>query len=298
MIPSETPIKVLKYLQRLHIEKVLIKKYEQDKLIDYFISNNYLYIDKKWIRSNEGFSIKFQETIEPTIDRILNFTLVNDLQVIENYCNVFDYEKLLEVQQNRDKISNLSFQQILSQYFYSSKYVKIDSVLSLAIKSVLGIESYIEQEKEQQFISILYPRQPTKVIILCENKDRLKTTRHEFIEFWYVGGKNINQLQYTPKPTIPILYLCDWDYDGLNIFTQIKSKYFQNIKLFIPKNSEKLMVRQDEVKEHRSIWKGNSFFKYLSEAEKLIATILYDNNSIIEEQRIEIDDLIIEFNLT
>ena len=101
----------------------------------------------------------------------------------------------MEIEKNKDKLIEFTFQQILTEYFNSSKHTKKDSNLASAIKAVLGIEYFIEDDKDQQFLSILYPKKPTQFIFLCENKDRLRNPRHEFIEFWYVGGNNINQIQ-------------------------------------------------------------------------------------------------------
>ena len=77
-------------------------------------------------------------------------------------------------------------------------------------------------DKDQQFLRVLYPKNKTQFIILCENIDRLRSPRHDFIEFWYAGGRNTIQLQFIPKPTRPIFYLFDWDFDGLIPLANIK----------------------------------------------------------------------------
>lgn len=220
-----------------------------------------------------------------------------NIQYTEDYYTIFDFECLSKIESDKDKLGEYTFQQILTEYFNSSKYTKKDSNLASAIKAVLGVECFIEDDKDQQFLSILYPKKSTQFIILCENKDRLRNPRHEFIEFWYVGGNNINQIQFIPKPKFPIFYLCDWDFDGLNIYTNIKRKYFPTLSAFIPDNFESLMEKQEDVKEHHSKWKNKNCFKDLSEKEKTIATVLFETDRIIEEQKILVNNENIQLNL-
>lgn len=153
----------------------------------------------------------------------------------------------------------IAFQNILTLYFGSSKHKTAQSNLSKAIKTILGIEFFPEEIKDQQFISILYPKTKTRFIILCENKNRLITKRHEFIEYWYAGGKNIKPLEFIPEPQHPIFYLCDWDFEGLNIYIDIKRKYLPTLTAFIPTNPESLMIEQSKVKDHKSKWSSDKF---------------------------------------
>ncbi len=150
----------------------------------------------------------------------------------------------------------------------------------------MGIDLFPEEIKDQQFASILYPKETTRFIILCENINRLIIQRHQFIEFWYVGGKNIKQLEFIPQPRHPIFYLFDWDFDGLNIYLEIKRKYFRTISSFIPTNPELLMEEQCKVKKHHSKWRNNNFLQFLNDKEKVIAESLINSKCIIEEQKI------------
>jgi 5S rRNA maturation endonuclease (ribonuclease M5) len=199
---------------------------------------------------------------------------------------------LIEIENDKTEIltNDSSFQTILTKYFGSSKHRNADSILSEAIKKILGINYFPEESKDQQFLSVLYPKNETRLIILCENKNRLITQRHDFIEYWYAGGKNTKQLQFIPKPKYPIFYLFDWDFDGLNIYTDIKRKYLATLTAFIPDNFRSIMEKQEEVKEHHSKWKNNKCFQYLSETERAIATVLFDTDSIIEEQKILLNE--------
>lgn len=295
MIPTETPYKVLKYLVKLSDEKVLPKNYENETLMLHLVERNYLASPKdnptKFFKTKD-FEEPFTEEIFPSFQKYNSFISKYQIESLENHYSIQEFEALIKIEKDKEQIlsSEFSFQTILTQYFGSSKHRKVDSILSDAIKIILGIEYFLEESKDQQFLSILYPKTETRFVILCENQNRLKIKRHEFIEFWYAGGKNTKQLQCIPKPKFPIFYLFDWDFDGLNIYTAIKRKYFPTIAAFIPDNFESLMEKQDEVKEHHSKWKNNSCFQYLSEREKGIAKVLFDTDSIIEEQKIILNE--------
>lgn len=288
MIPEETPYKVLKYLVRLSEEGSLQKKYESETLILHFLERNYLKEHSNRFEKTQYFDEPFKRDILPAVEKYKVFIGKYYIGNLENHYSVEEFEGLIKIESERDEIisNTSSLQTILTNYFGSSKYRKADSILSDAIKKILNIGVFPEESKDQQFLSVLYPKNEARFIILCENKNRLITLRHEFIEYWYAGGKNIRQLQFIPKPKCPMLYLFDWDFDGLNIYTRIKRKYFPNINAFIPGSFETIMKTQNDVKEHHSKWQNNNCFQYLSEKERAIADVLFKTDSIIEEQKI------------
>ena len=296
IIPKDTPFKVLKYLSQLHTTSNSPLKYEKEKVIIYLLDNKYLEKEGKRVIILKDFATKYREYILPVFQNINSFVSKHKIEYIEDYYTIFDCECLLKIESDKDKLEDYTFQQILTEYFNSSKHTKKDSNLASAIKAVLGINYFIEDDKDQQFLSILFPKNATRFIFLCENNDRLRNPRHEYIEFWYVGGNNINQIQFIPLTTVPIFYLCDLDFDGLNIYNNIKKKYLRMLKLFIPKNFEQLMIKQTEVKEHRSIWKNDNILKSLNDREKRIANVLLGERRIIEEQRILLTRDNLEFN--
>lgn len=291
MIPTETPYKVLKYLVKLSDEKGLPKNYESQTLMLHFIERNYLTspIDSpnKFFKTIY-FEEPFTEEIFPSFQKYNSFIKRHQIENLENHYTVQDFEALIQIENDKAGIlsNESSFQIILTKYFGSSKHRKSNSILSEAIKKILDLEFFPEESKDQQYLCVLYPKNETRFIILCENKNRLITQRHKFIEYWYAGGKNTKHLQFLPKPKFPVFYLFDWDYDGLNIYTTIKRKYFLKLTSFLPTNIKSLMVKQEEVKEHHSKWKDKNCFQYLTEAEKSIARILFDADSIIEQQKI------------
>jgi len=287
MIPLETPYKVIKYLVNLYDKKVLPKNYENEKLILHFC-------ERQWIVNVESSKTKFAkakkfeenyfEEILPAFEKYNSFIRKHHIENLENHYSIGELDTLFLI--DNDKPQFLTLEEILTKYFKSSKYAKPDSNLAKAIKTVLGIDEFEEDGKDQQFISILYPKGETRFIILCENKNRLRATRHDFIEFWFAGGRNITQLQFIPKTKYPIFYLFDWDFDGLNIYIDIKQKHFKTISAFIPTNFKSLMEKQDEVKHHKSKWKNNKFLQHLTDSERQIATTLIESDFIIEQQKI------------
>lgn len=288
IIPKDTPFKVLKYLSRLNDANSLPVRYEKEKVIIYLFDNNCIEKNRKVISALPDFTLKYVEFILPVYEKINSFIGKFNIQYTEDYCSIFDFECLFLIEEDREKLIEFTFQQILTKYFKSSKYTKKNSNLATSIKAVVGIDYYIEDDKDQQFLRVLYPKNKTLFIILCENIDRLRNPRHEFIEFWYAGGRNTIQLQFIPKPTIPILYLFDWDFDGLNIYNHIKQNYFPTLTAIIPTDFESLMEKQNEVRYHRSKWENDNFLQYLTDKEKNIAESLIKTNSIIEEQKIHL----------
>ena len=287
IIPIDTPFKVLKYLSKFNTNHSGYIKYEKEKIITYLFENKYLNKDGKKFIISESFKIKYIDFIEPKYKEIKLLIDKYKIEYVEDYYTIFDFNCLTEIEKDKAKIKEFTFQQLVTKYFRSSKYTKKDSSLASAIKAILNIESFIEEDKDQQFLSILYPKTPTRYIILCENKDRLRNPRHEFIEFWYAGGKNIKQLQFVPKSTLPLFYLFDWDYDGLQIYIRIKEKYFPSLEALLPLNPESIMVKQEDVKNHHSKWENNKFLPKISSKEGDIASILMkDSGWIIEEQSI------------
>lgn len=298
LLHKDTPYKVLQYLNRLSNKKALPVSYKNENYIRYLI-------DRKAIDTNGNqYSItkKFEESllieIESTFTRCNSFITKYDLTYLENNYSIEEVEALIKIESEKQKIieQEIALQNILTIYFGSSKHKTVHSNLSKAIKTILGIEFFPEESKDQQFASILYPKDKTRYIVLCENKNRLIIPRHSFIEFWYAGGKNIKQLQFIPEPQHPIFYLFDWDFDGVNTYIDIKKKYFPTLSALIPANPESLMVEQSKIKDHKSKWKNDKFLIHLHKTERRIVEILISKKSIIVEQNILLTKETLDYN--
>lgn len=322
MIPSDTKFKILEYLVRLRNEKELNAKYTDDPYIRFLIDRQYIIDstehgnhfsksskhDKKREISGRGIS-KLKSTpafdeiadneLIPLLKYFIDFINKHQINYIENTCSIDDIKSLITISKLDATIpdvealeaqtnSKYTFQEILAKYFKSSKHTHSSSSLGKAINSVLGGEDKIDYKIENQAISILYPKDSSRCIVLCENKNRICASRHQYIEYWYAGGSNTHQLKFIPTPKLPIFYLFDWDYDGISIYQHIKEKYFPALQSVLPQNYKSLALPQTEVKHHRSKWKGTQILTKLTDTEKEIATYLIDTDSIIEEQRINV----------
>jgi hypothetical protein len=301
VVPKDTPYKTLSFLNRIFLEKSVIESYLSEKLFIHLISRGYISHTNGRLHATSKFEELYLNEIQPLYLELQRFLDLHQLQKIQNHYSIGDIEslKLIAVERERILSTDLSFQQILSMYFNSSKYTQLNSNLSNAIKAILGISSFHEDEKDQQYISILYPSQATRLIILCENKNRLKMPRHPYVEFWYGGGRNVGQLTFSPKPLIPIFYLFDWDHHGVNILSEIRKKYFPEIRAFIPNDFRTLYVEQEKIKNHNSVWNSYSraMLPGLTEAERTIVSELIESGKVIEEQRISISDESLAANL-
>lgn len=290
MLQSDTPYKILKYLVKLNDEKILSKNYTSDKIIIHLMERGFIDLTDNKLKITGKFNEKFKTDFFPEHVKYSNFLKKYRLEYLENHCNIEEIQNLILIEENRNKIitQNYSHQQILTEFFGSSKHTKIDSTLSKALKAILSIDQFLEDSKDLQYLSILYPKKKTQYIILCENKNRLLIPRLDYIEFWFAGGKNINQLKYVPIPTCPIYYLFDWDFDGINIYLGIKTNCFRALKALIPPKFITLMVKQEDVKQHKSKWKGGEYLSKLNTHEREIVELLIKENKVIEEQNIQL----------
>lgn len=286
-IPASTEYKVLQFLKNLYDAGNAIAKYSENQLITYLLDRNYLVIDNlnsNLYRTTTNFEQFCKAYVIGVYEELSSFIHNNELQFLTNYATLGDLQALEAIKE--DQPFGLSFQELLVQYFKSTKYTDPKSTLAKAIKKILNVEHFPEDTKNNQTLQILYPKAKSRLIILCENFNRLRRPRHEYIEFWYTGGRNTEPLKYIPQPALPFFYLFDWDNDGVGIYIHIKEKYFPLIKAVIPTEYLKIAIPQEEVKHHKSLWKKSSKFEILTAEEFAIVDYLIETDSIIEEQRI------------
>ena len=300
IVPPDTSYKVFKYLNKLHLERGAREKYADEKLIIYLKDRGYIQSAAGKLLSTSKFANLYVNEILPLHIKIQEFIDSHGLQRMESHYLLSDFAGLILVANEKLDIleKELSLQQILSKYFNSSKHSAVNSNLSEALKTVLSISEFPEESKDFQFLSILYPMQTSRCLLLCENKNRLKMQRHRFIEFWYAGGRNTIQLQYIPKPVLPMYYLFDWDHDGISIYLHIRKNYFPDLKAFTPTDAGDLMISQKDVKGHFSKWKKESalMLECLSATEGEIVSRLIHEDKVIEEQKILLTRGNLEFN--
>lgn len=199
-----------------------------------------------------------------------------------------DIEAMTAIYEDRTFAKKLTRKVLVAQYFkhQDEKYVKKDSRKEKAIKQLLNLSFFPEEEKEQQFLMVLHAKNTPTAILLCENANKLIEPRLEYTEIWHAGGKNIAKLEFIPPTPLPIYYLCDWDQDGLSIYRSIKSKFsnFKEMRLVLPQDY-KMIAKNITNIDHKSKWKTLNLDFFTAEAREII-DFLQKNNLWITEQAI------------
>lgn len=190
----------------------------------------------------------------------------------------------------RDQVvsANESLKGVSLMFFRHEKYLLSRPGLVDAVKKMLDVKDFAN-EKDKQYVYRLECHNP-RVIVLCENLDFLtkpNKPRQYNIELWYAGGKNIRKLEYSNPRGLPIYYSCDWDYDGLLIYSWVK-EIIPSIKLLYPNGTPKSIEDTD----HGSLWHNSVSKEFLSglpatiftEGQReLINNLISANAWIIEE---------------
>lgn len=294
---------VLTSLHKIYIEgkvksnKTLLENYDIKHLID---DTRELYEHGQFIVKTEKFNSYYEKYHLNNYKKYDDFLASNNLKKPQTRFEEKDINLLIDIKQGiEDKsLCNLRNQIIEAEetvrgvslmFFKNEKYLLRRTALTNAVKQLLEIDE-LADDKDQQYIYILECHSP-KLIVLCENLDFLKRPnqfRQNNIELWYAGGKNINKLDYANVDRgLKIYYSCDWDYNGLKIYEDVKQK-IPEIKLLYPNGTPK----QIEDTEHRSLWRSTHDIDKLSELsknlfnskeQKLIEQLIINDQWIIEE---------------
>lgn len=227
--------------------------------------------------------------------------LLNDIDENTPQCR-FYIDDILRLKEMKQQMDNGDLQNIRQQiinaketrrgvslmFFKNEKHLDSSQALERAVKKILDIELFVDN-RDFQYLYVLQCRHP-RAIVLCENLHFLKmpgVSRENNIELWYAGGRNIEKLQYADRKNLPIYYMCDWDYDGLDIYRLVKEK-IPEIKLLTPNGSG----RDINLTEHRSTWKycddtsrisGLPINLFSHKQMQLIESLIERNEWIIEE---------------
>ena len=277
----------------LHLERLYIDgetKAKKDNVYFKYL-HEYSRIDlfafKSKVITADKFKDFYENKIQETFQKYNTFLIKNNIEQITSNFFISDIESLIKIENDKILIieKHRTRRQISSRYFKNGDAKYLKNNLEKSVKEILKIKEFPEDNKEQQFISILHSKETAKKIILCENEDRLINPRQNDIEIWHAGGKNIAKLKYIPKPDIEIHYLCDWDYDGLKTYLTIKQEYFKQIELIIPQNYTKKGIEETD---HKSKWKPDFDINKFNETEKKILSDIIPNYWI-EEESIDIE---------
>jgi hypothetical protein len=218
-----------------------------------------------------------------------------------------ELKTLIFIRDNKDELKkSLSTERTFSsQVFKSSKYLENKPGLKSAVCKLLDLFEFPDKDPKNNQMRLVVDCPDPKVIVLCENMNNLKMPwekRKHNIELWYVGGNNIGIIDEIPDKylELPLYYVCDWDYDGLRIYSAIKAKIEakgkkidliqpNDLKLALPVNSE----------HHNSEWIKAKDFSALNRSDfsivrqKLI-DYLISNDLWIEEESFSLIELLLE----
>jgi hypothetical protein len=212
---------------------------------------------------------------------------VEDILILKGIKQQMDDKELEEI---REQIIafNETRRGVSLMFFRNEKHLESSETLERAVKKILKIDHFTD-ERDLQYMYILQCNNP-QTIVLCENLHFLRMPekfRQHNVELWYAGGKNIEKLIYTETRDLPIYYICDWDYDGLDIYRLVKEK-IATIRLLTPDGAPKDIIKT----EHKSLWSekehpeaisGLSHELFSPEQKQLIQQLIIDNAWIVEE---------------
>ncbi|WP_339141139.1 hypothetical protein [Croceitalea sp. MTPC5] len=217
----------------------------------------------------------------------------------------YELETLMFIYRHREELKkNLTTMRIFSSNIFQqkdSKFLENRPGLLNDVKILLQIKEFPEEGTKDNQWRFVIDCFRAKAVLLCENIDFLKAYwkfTKENIELWYVGGNNTKKLERLSSRylSLPIFYVCDWDYHGLKIFQNVSDLLEDkgvSPKLIVPPNP---IFKPIDSGQHKSRWPKRDFAgldkNYFSlEAISLISQLIAKNNWL-EEQTIDAIPLI------
>lgn len=288
----------LKILNNDYIKQIV---FTQKKLINYKSGNHSI------IEASSRFSKYYEQEFLETYEYYNNFFEKTGIE--KDAKKSFDDEDLqamMFVFYNKEELKkNVTTEKILSALIYknqNSKYLSNKLSVKNAVLKILELDQFPEKDpKNNQWRFVVDCLNP-KVIVLCENLDCLKVPleyKNNNIELWYVGGNNTKPLEdiSQDKLKLPIYYLCDWDYDGLKIYSTVK-KIFKSkgaeVKIIQPETLE--IAIDVNVKHHKSKWNKKEFSDLkkddFSQRDIEFINQLIIDNKWVEEQSLDLVKLL------
>lgn len=259
------------------------------------------------LRANAAYNALYEEKFKESFEHFEAFFntsgLPNDGR---GRYTEHDIKTLIFIRDNKTELKKaLSTERTFSsQVFKGSKYIENKLGLKKAVCKLLEIDEFPDKDPKNNQMRLVVDCPNPKMIVLCENMNNLKMPwekRKHNIELWYVGGNNIGIIDEIPAKylELPLYYVCDWDYDGLRIYSAVKEKIEakgrtitliqpDNLKLTLPVDSD----------HHHSEWLKNKEFSGLnpddfSIEQKELINNLINNNHWIEEESFDLIELLI-----
>ena len=238
---------------------------KQRKLIKYKVGNHS--IIEASARFNNYYEQEFLETYEYYNNFFQKTGIENDAK---KSFDDEDLKALMFVFYNKEELKkNVTTEKKLSALIYknqNSKYLSNKLSVKNAVLKILELDQFPEKDpKNNQWRFVVDCIEP-EVIVLCENLDWLKVPleyKNHNIELWYVGGNNTKPLEdiSQDKLKLPIYYFCDWDYNGLQIYSSVKRIFKSkgvDVKIIQPQTQE--IAIDVDVKHHNSKWNRNTLY--------------------------------------
>ncbi len=271
------------YLELLRSEK---------RLLRYKIGNRQI------IEAGTGFDDFYRCNFLAAFQRYTDFFLRTSVKSDgRRPYSMYDLETLIYIENNKAILqTGLTTERFFSsQLFRGSKYLENNKSVLNAVLQILEIAAFPKSDPKDQQWRLIVDCPDPRCIVLCENLANLKAPDSATAlntELWYVGGNNTRILENlsTTHLNLPIYYLCDWDYDGLRIYSTIKriiSEKGSNLILLYPQETiQRLAVNSPY---HNSDWKYHLPFSGLNEIdfdlkEKELIRELIKSKQWIEEE--------------
>lgn len=255
----------------------------------------------------DGFNEYYEKYHKDNFEEYQDFFKMNDIPHTAKQTFIeTDIQKLIFIKREKEQIlaKNPSEKEFLSIFFgVEAKYFSEDNIsMKKAVLKILGLDNFEGDDNKINQWRFVVDCPAAKCVVLCENKDRLTLTKkplENFIELWYVGGNNTPPLERLEgKLTLPIFYTCDWDLEGLRIFSRVK-KIIENLRgrvyLLIPPDG---INRFDTItKYHKSDWEYNKELSGLDRqdfpimAQNIIKTLI-QNKKYIQEEGIDLVEMV------
>lgn len=292
----------LKIANNLFINQILIK---QKKLIRFKLGNHAIL--EKTIGFDSFFENELLDTYEYYNEFFTHANIENDAR---KRFSDDDLKTLIFIFNQREELKK----SITTEYTFSSKvfkksskYLSNKSGLKKAVLQLLEIKEFPEKDPKNNLWRFVIDCLNPKVIVLCENLTCLKIPleyKANNIELWYVGGNNTAPLLDMPaeKLRLPIYYFCDWDYNGLLIYSRIK-------KIIEDKGGRVILIEPASlddaldvnIEHHKSKWKTKEF-SGLTKSDFTVSQVklvndLIQKNIWIEEESMDMIRLLKTYNV-
>lgn len=236
-------------------EYYLIK---QKRLIKFSMGNHNI------LTSESGFKLYYESEFKVAFEYYFAFLEENNIDKDgRKKFTEFDLNTLIFIKEKKEELRKFitTEKTFSSKVFKSSKYLQKKPGLKKDVCKILGIDDFPDKDPINNQTRIVVDCLKPELVVLCENMNNLKMpwkTKEKNIELWYVGGNNTTILNEISERylDLPIFYICDWDYDGLRIYSDIK-------EIFSLKTRQVTLLQPDSTKDavsvdsedHNSQWK-------------------------------------------